>query len=135
MLKLLQCSIWNRDVPIAEYGITMYTIWRRIRPLLMRMEKRYGQLTIADFTHIMICLNLCDYLLSLDRSEDINFGGCSHGLKIIFKICWQKGSAEDELTEKEIIRAKGIIEQLVENLEKSRYVSISIVIVQHVLFN
>ncbi|GJX43310.1 hypothetical protein Tco_0259986 [Tanacetum coccineum] len=28
--------------PAAEYGRTMYTIRQRVRPILMRTEKRYG---------------------------------------------------------------------------------------------
>ncbi|KAG6498933.1 hypothetical protein ZIOFF_038686 [Zingiber officinale] len=40
-------EIW----PAAEYGRTMYTIRQRIGPLLMKMEKRYGELPgAADLT-------------------------------------------------------------------------------------
>ena len=67
-------------------------------------------ISLFQTTHIMICLNLCDYLLSLDRSEDINFGDCIRGLKIICMFCWLEWRAEDELTKKEIIKAKGILE-------------------------
>ncbi|KAG9151748.1 hypothetical protein Leryth_002036 [Lithospermum erythrorhizon] len=41
---LATSAVFGEDIwPAAEYGRTMYTIRQRIGPLLMKMQKRYGQ--------------------------------------------------------------------------------------------
>ncbi|GJX65717.1 hypothetical protein Tco_0300060 [Tanacetum coccineum] len=42
--------------PAAEYGRTMYTIRQRVRPILMRTEKRYGDVVAVEIVVVVLVL-------------------------------------------------------------------------------
>lgn len=124
-------EIW----PAAEYGRTMYTIRQRIGPLLMKMEKRYGQLSIVLNKSITnrstkdinksLFLKLAD---DLYKSEFYY----KHTLIFIYKYdlcklcdCFSgKTDGYGELTEKELIRAErnsGVVSNKVREIQVSEH--------------